>query len=99
MSSNNAKGRLRFYQLIVLAACFLVWYVLTSPTLLPPIYFDNADKAAFFFGEVGAQKHVAPHADEFNAAVGEQAPKPGRAMNGVVDFLLEKRSDDDAARI
>src|SRR3989304_2034050 len=51
MSSNNAKGRLRFYQLIVLAACFLVWYVLTSPTLLPPIYFDNADKAAFFFGE------------------------------------------------
>jgi NitT/TauT family transport system permease protein len=25
--------------------------VLTSPTLLPPIYFDNADKAAFFFGE------------------------------------------------
>jgi len=51
MSSNNAKGMLRLYQLIVLAAFFLVWYVLTSPTLLPPIYFDNADKAAFFFGE------------------------------------------------
>ncbi|MGP1678353.1 MAG: ABC transporter permease [Burkholderiales bacterium] len=42
---------MRLYQLIVLAAFFLVWYVLTSPTLLPPIYFDNADKAAFFFGE------------------------------------------------
>lgn len=51
MSSNNAKGKLRLYQLIVLAAFFLLWYALTSPTLLPPIYFDNADKAAFFFGE------------------------------------------------
>ena len=27
------------------------WYVLTSPTLLPPIYFDDPHKAAFFFGE------------------------------------------------
>src|SRR5471030_2732970 len=51
MSSNNAKGKLRFYQLIVLVVSFLLWYALTSPTLLPPIYFDNADKAAFFFGE------------------------------------------------
>src|SRR5487761_2210774 len=51
MSSNNAKVKLRLYQLIVLAVCFFVWYALTSPTLLPPIYFDNADKAAFFFGE------------------------------------------------
>ena len=51
MSSNSAKAKLRLYQLIVLAVFFLLWYVLTSPTLLPPIYFDNADKAAFFFGE------------------------------------------------
>ena len=51
MSSNNAKSKLRLYQLIVLVVSFLLWYVLTSPTLLPPIYFDNADKAAFFFGE------------------------------------------------
>ena len=51
MSSNNAKFKLRLYQLILLAVFFLVWYVLTSPTLLPPMYFDNADKAAFFFGE------------------------------------------------
>src|SRR3990172_6999746 len=51
MSSNNAKSKLRLYQLMLLALSFLVWYVLTSPTLLPPIYFDNADKAAFFFGE------------------------------------------------
>ena len=51
MSSNNAKGKLRLYQLMLLAVTFLLWHVLTSPTLLPPIYFDNADKAAFFFGE------------------------------------------------
>src|SRR5512140_2284035 len=51
MSSNNAKAKLRLYQLILLVLFFLAWYALTSPTLLPPMYFDNADKAAFFFGE------------------------------------------------
>lgn len=51
MSSNNARAALRFYQLTLLVLFFLAWYVLTSPTLLPPMYFDNADKAAFFFGE------------------------------------------------
>jgi NitT/TauT family transport system permease protein len=30
---------------------FLGWCALTSPTLLPPIYFDDPNKAAFFFGE------------------------------------------------
>ena len=29
----------------------LFWYAATSPTLLPPIYFDDPNKAAFFFGE------------------------------------------------
>ena len=51
MCSNNARVRLRLYQAVVLALFFIAWYVLTSPTLLPPFYFDNADKAAFFFGE------------------------------------------------
>ena len=51
MSNNSAKGRLRLYQLIVLAVSFLLWYALTSPTLLPPIYFDDPNQAAFFFGE------------------------------------------------
>jgi len=27
------------------------WYAATSPTLLPPLYFDDPNKAAFFFGE------------------------------------------------
>jgi NitT/TauT family transport system permease protein len=29
----------------------VLWHVLTSPTLLPPIYFSEANHAAFFFGE------------------------------------------------
>ena len=51
MFSNNARLKLWIYQLILLIACFATWYALTSPTLLPPIYFDTPDKAAFFFGE------------------------------------------------
>ena len=43
---------LRIWQLGLFAAVLLVaWYVLTSPTLLPPLYFDDPHKAAFFFGE------------------------------------------------
>jgi NitT/TauT family transport system permease protein len=42
---------IRAYQVLVLALVFAVWYVLTSPTLLPPFYFDDPYKAAFFFGE------------------------------------------------
>ena len=42
---------LRIWQLGLFAAVLLAWYVLTSPTLLPPLYFDDPHKAAFFFGE------------------------------------------------
>ncbi len=42
---------LRAYQVLLLVLVFVAWHVLTSPTLLPPIYFDDANKAAFFFGE------------------------------------------------
>src|ERR1051325_10868748 len=42
---------LRFWQLALLAGFLLFWHVATSPTLLPPIYFDDPHKAAFFFGE------------------------------------------------
>jgi NitT/TauT family transport system permease protein len=42
---------LRVYQALVLVVLFGAWHVLTHPTLLPPLYFDNPDKAAFFFGE------------------------------------------------
>jgi NitT/TauT family transport system permease protein len=55
-SSKNNRGstdrlRLRVYQVLLLVFCFALWHVLTSPTLLPPIYFAEANQAAFFFGE------------------------------------------------
>jgi NitT/TauT family transport system permease protein len=49
--AGNSRLRLRVYQALLVALGFAVWYVLTSPTLLPPIYFSNPDQAAFFFGE------------------------------------------------
>jgi len=51
MSSGGIKGwRLRTAQFGLLGAIILMWHVFTDPDLLPPIYFDNADQAAFFFG-------------------------------------------------
>src|SRR5512142_693213 len=49
----RARGirRIRVWQLVLLAAVLGVWYVGTSPTLLPPLYFDEPNKAAFFFCE------------------------------------------------
>src|SRR5258705_10802234 len=55
-SSKDNRGpksrlRLRSLQVLVLALLVVLWHVLTSPTLLPPIYFTEANQAAFFFGE------------------------------------------------
>lgn len=47
----RSNRTLRLWQLGLFAALLLAWYVLTSPTMLPPIYFDDPHKAAFFFGE------------------------------------------------
>jgi NitT/TauT family transport system permease protein len=44
-------GNIRIWQLLVFAVFIGLWYVLTSPTLLPPFYFENPTQAAFFFGE------------------------------------------------
>ena len=54
--SAPAKGRrgpphLRVYQAMLVGLLFVLWHILTSPTLLPPIYFAEANQAAFFFGE------------------------------------------------
>jgi NitT/TauT family transport system permease protein len=43
--------RMRAWQLLILVAAIALWHVATSPTLLPPLYFDNPTQAAFFFGE------------------------------------------------
>jgi NitT/TauT family transport system permease protein len=49
----RGKGNraLRIWQFGLFAALLIAWYALTSPTLLPPLYFDDPNKAAFFFGE------------------------------------------------
>jgi len=50
-TSERKRLKLRLYQGLLLAVLFTAWYVLTSPTLLPPIYFAEPNQAAFFFGE------------------------------------------------
>lgn len=45
------QGTLRIWQVVLALAAFALWYVFTSPSLLPPVYFDDNSKAAFFFGE------------------------------------------------
>ena len=50
-SSERKRLKLRLTQGLLLALLFIAWYALTSPTLLPPIYFAELNQAAFFFGE------------------------------------------------
>jgi len=49
MSNKKASKSLRVWQLLMLAGLFLFWHLATHPTLIPPFYFDNPNKAAFFF--------------------------------------------------
>jgi NitT/TauT family transport system permease protein len=51
MRNSSSSKLLRLWQVLLLVGFLLFWYVATSPTLLPPIYFDDPNKAAFFFGE------------------------------------------------
>src|SRR5438046_3592536 len=50
MRSSSTRS-LRAWQLALLIAFLAFWHVATRPTLLPPIYFEDANKAAFFFCE------------------------------------------------
>lgn len=45
------KTPLWFWQIALLITLFAFWHLLTAPGLLPTFYFENDDKAAFFFGE------------------------------------------------
>src|SRR5258708_21554991 len=47
----NGRLRLRAFQVLLLVLLLVIWHVLTSPTLLPRIYFSEPNQAAFFFGE------------------------------------------------
>ena len=51
MNSKKISKSLRLWQVLMLVGLFVFWHVATHPTLLPPIYFDNPNKAAFFFGQ------------------------------------------------
>src|SRR5436190_7249357 len=51
MRNSSSTRLLRLSQVLLLVALLAFWYVATSPTLLPPFYFDDPNKAAFFFGE------------------------------------------------
>jgi len=42
---------LRLWQALLLLLLFAAWQALTQPGLLPPVVWDNPDRAAFFFGE------------------------------------------------
>src|SRR5260370_41561198 len=43
--------RLRILQLLVLGLLVVAGYVLPAPGLTPPFYFEQDNRAAFFFGE------------------------------------------------
>jgi NitT/TauT family transport system permease protein len=45
------RNNLRVYQVMILVLLFAIWYLGTNPDIIPPFYFDDANKAAFFFGE------------------------------------------------
>jgi len=47
----SGRLRLRAFQVLLFVLLLVIWHVLTSPTLLPPIYFSEPNQAAFFFGE------------------------------------------------
>jgi NitT/TauT family transport system permease protein len=50
MSSRRISKLLRVWQVLLLAGLFLFWHLITHPSLIPPFYFDDPNKAAFFFG-------------------------------------------------
>src|SRR3974390_3389676 len=51
MSSRRTSSALRLWQVLMLAALFGFWHVMTNPPLIPPFFSDDPNKAAFFFGQ------------------------------------------------
>ena len=44
-------SRLRVLQFSVFALLILFWHLMTKPGIIPPFYFEQDNRAAFFFGE------------------------------------------------
>src|SRR6185312_10694404 len=51
MSSKKTSRFMPLWQALLLGALLVVWHIGTDPELFPPIYFDDPNKAAFFFGQ------------------------------------------------
>ena len=51
MSSRKVNRFMPLWQALLLAALLVIWHIGTDPELLPPIYFDDPNKAAIFFGQ------------------------------------------------
>jgi NitT/TauT family transport system permease protein len=50
--------RLRSLQILIFAVLVAAWYLLTAPNLVPAFYFEQDNRAAFFFGEPQKVLHV-----------------------------------------
>ncbi len=51
MKPHGSRARLALYHVLLLAGVFAFWYVMTEPGLIPPFYFDDPNRAKFFFGQ------------------------------------------------
>jgi len=48
---HGSRARLAVYHVLLLAGVFAFWYAMTEPGLIPPFYFDDPNRAKFFFGQ------------------------------------------------
>jgi NitT/TauT family transport system permease protein len=51
IAKRPSRGTLALYHLLLLGGLLLFWYVMTEPGLIPPFYFDDPNRAKFFFGQ------------------------------------------------
>ena len=49
--SRPSGRRVALYHFLLLAGLFVFWYAMTEPGLIPPFYFDDPNRAKFFFGQ------------------------------------------------
>jgi len=45
------RGQLAIAHVLLLGGILVFWYVMTEPGLIPPFYFDDPNRAKFFFGQ------------------------------------------------
>jgi NitT/TauT family transport system permease protein len=48
---SSSRGRLVLYHVLLLTSLFVFWYLMTEPGLIAPFYFDDPNRAKFFFGQ------------------------------------------------